>query len=189
VTGDDHEGRATLTPSHALAVGADLVTASGSLVLATPSDGEGDNETQGVWFTDPTGVPTLDLPVLAEGWTYHAHVFHGGHSLSLGTFGVSDEEDSDGAGTEAGAKAAFTAPGSDFLVSGHDFADGATTAFIVIEPAADHHDEERAARRHDSSFPVRVLEATIPADAAARSSIALSRDALTLPSVTVVFTR
>jgi hypothetical protein len=189
VTGDEHAAHATLTTSHELAVGADLAAATGSFVLATPSDGEGANETQGLWFTDPSGLPTLGLPALSAHWRYHAHVFHGGHSLSLGTFVVADEADSDGAGAEAGVEAAFTAPGSDFLVSGHDFADGATTAFIVIEPAEDHHGEARDARRHDSSFPVRVLQATISKDAAARSSIALSRDSLTLPSVTVEFTR
>jgi len=186
VTGDENEGRATLTTLHPVAVGADLTTASGSFILATPTDGEGANETHGLWFTDPAGAPALNLPALASGWTYHAHAFHGGHSLSLGTFTVSDAVDSDGAGAEAGAQAAFTAPGSDFIVSEHDLADGATTAFLVIEPSGDHHEESL---RHDSSFPVRVLEAAIPSGAAARTSIPLAAPVSELPSAEFVFTR
>ncbi len=186
VTGDDDHAEATLATAHPHAVGADLTAAAGGFVLATPTDGEGSNETQGIWFTDGAGAPNLTLPELGHGWHYHAHVFHGGHSLSIGTFAGAAGADSDGPGPEAGIQAAFAAPGSDFLVSGHDLSDGASTAFLVIEPATDHHEE--SALRHDSSFPVRILQAAIPAGATPREVIALA-PAGPLPAATVAFTR
>ncbi len=186
ITGDADGAEATLTTAHPHAVGADLTAAAGGFVLATPTDGEGSNETQGLWFTDGAGAPNLTLPELGHGWIYHAHVFHGGHSLSVGRFAGSAGPDSDGPGIEAGAETAFAAPGSDFLVSGHDLADGSSTVFVVIEPAGDHHEE--SALRHDSSFPLRILEAAIPAGATPREVIALG-PAGPLPTATVTFTR
>lgn len=186
VTGDEDAGQATLTTAYHHAVGADLAAAAGGFVLATPTDGEGSNETQGVWFTDSVGTPGLSLPVLGHGWIYHAHVLHGGHSLSLGKFQGSAGPDSDGGGAEAGAQAAFAAPGSDFLVSAHDFADGSSTVFVVIEPETDTH--AQSALRHDSSFPVRVLEAAVPAGATPREVLPLGNPGA-LPTATVAFTR
>jgi hypothetical protein len=71
-------------------------------------------------------------------------------------------------------------------VSGHDLADGSSTAFVVIEPSSDHHEE--SALRHDSSFPMRILEAAIPAGATPREVIALAHPSA-LPTATVTFTR
>ena len=181
------DAHADLTSAYHEAVGVDLAAASGSFVLATPTDGEGDDENQGLWFTDAAGAAALSLPTLNPGWIYHAHIIHGGHSHSVGTFSSANVADSDGAGTEAGAQAAFTAPGSDFLVSALDLADGATTTFIVIEPSGDLH-PEGLTLRHDSSFPMRILQTVIPLDSPVRTPIALG-PGTPLPTATVSFTR
>jgi hypothetical protein len=188
IQGDDSEGRATLLTSHHDAVGTDFSTAAGSFILATPTDGLGTNENQGIWFTDPSGAPSLTLPTLGEGWIYHAHTFHGGHSHSVGTFSAPNLEDSDGRGPEAGPEPGFTAPGSDFLTSAPDLADGATTAYIVIQPVGDVHEAE-ARVLHDSSFPMRVLETAIAAGATPRQSIALGQRATPWPTGSVSFAR
>ena len=189
VAGDDAEGRTTLDIAHHDAVGADFDTANGTFILATPSDSVATNETQGIWFADPNGTtPTLTLPALGEGWIYHAHIFHGGHTHSVGTFHATNVEDSDGRGPEGGPNAGYNAPGSDFLTSALDLADGQTTAFIVIQPAGDEH--EGAARSlHDSSFPMRVLETTIAAGAPPHQSIALGPRVTPWPTASVNFAR
>jgi hypothetical protein len=62
VTGDEDSAQAVLSTAYPHAVGADLATAAGGFVLATPTDGEGANETHGIWFADGAGAPSLTLP-------------------------------------------------------------------------------------------------------------------------------
>jgi hypothetical protein len=192
VVGNDDEGRSTLGISHHDAVGTDFSNASGSFILATPTNGEGTDENLGIWFTNPAGLPTLVLPLFGEkvgiGWIYQAYVFHGGHAIEIGTFNSTDVEDSDGRGAEAGPMPGFNAPGSDFLQSQHNLSDGSTVAFVVIQPAGDVH--ERGARAlHDDSFPMRILETTIPLDATPRQSINLGPRVAPWPTATVTFPR
>jgi len=185
VQGDDSQGRATVVVSDHHAVGTDFSTAAGSFILATPTNGLGADENQGIWFTDPSEAPTLILPALAEGWIYHAYTFDK-HSHSVGTFSAANVEDSDGGGPEAGLEPGFTAPGSDFLTSAPDLANGSTVAFIVVQPAGD---EGVNRALHDESFPLRVLETTIALGAPTRQTIALGVRSEPWPEGSVSFSR
>jgi hypothetical protein len=188
VEGDDNQGRASLLVSDHHAAGTDFATAAGSFILATPTNGLGTDENQGIWFTDPSGAASLTLPTLGEGWIYHAHFYYE-HSHSIGTFSTTNVEDSDGRGPEGGPQPGFNAPGSDFLASAPDLANGETEAFIVIQPAGDEHGGVNRDALHDSSFPMRVLETTIALGAPTRQSIALVARTTPWPSGSVSFDR
>ncbi|XCF07383.1 anti-sigma factor [Tamlana crocina] len=76
---------------------ADFGDASGKYILATPTDGEDNNEFSGVWFLDLTsGSPAvgLDLPTLSDGWKYEGWAVIDGVPVSSGTFtDVADFDD------------------------------------------------------------------------------------------------
>ena len=147
VEGDDNHGLASLLVSDHHAVGTDFATAAGSFILATPTNGLGADENLGIWFTDPSGIATLTLPTLGAGWIYHAHIFHGGHAKSVGTFSATNVEDSDGRGPEGGPEPGFTAPGSDFLTSEPDLADGMAHQARRLAPAMSWSAVAQAYRR------------------------------------------
>jgi hypothetical protein len=188
VEGDDDTGRAFLTSFYEHALRANLLLAAGSCVLATPTDEPGGNETQGIWFTDASGQPALSLPTLGEGWIYEAWIQNGGEFISVGRFRDESVPDSDGKGPEAGVEPGFDAPGSDFVQSGRDLADGESAVFITVEPAGEG--DGGLARHEADPFPLRVLELAIPLNQAAREPITLNLPASSpLPTGTVTFTR
>jgi len=186
VVGDDHEGRATLTTDYHDALAGDIRTASGSCILATPSDGENANENQGLWFSTPTGAPALSLPVLGEGWRYDAYLFLGAKEIELGSFTRGDTADSDGAGAEGGVLGGFNTPGSDFPISALDLSDGSASVLIALQPGEDAHEGFRA---HGSVFPYHVLELDIPAGTLPRTPMTLEVATEPLPAGTVTFAR
>ncbi|KJD34647.1 hypothetical protein PK35_02420 [Tamlana nanhaiensis] len=68
---------------------ADFSAASGTYILATPTDGADNNEFSGVWFLSlETGSPTvgLNLPALSAGWKYEGWAVIDGTPVSTGTF-------------------------------------------------------------------------------------------------------
>lgn len=68
---------------------ADFSTASGTYILATPTDMDDTNEASGVWFLDnSSGSPMvgLNLPTLSPGWQYEGWVVFDGTPVSTGTF-------------------------------------------------------------------------------------------------------
>jgi hypothetical protein len=184
--GDDHEGRATLTTDYHDALDADIRTASGSCVLATPSDGENANENQGLWFSTPTGGPALSVPVLGEGWHYDAYLLLGGKEIGLGNFVRADTADSDGAGAEGGVLGGFNTPGSDFPISALNLSDGSASVLVVLQPGEHAHEGFRA---HGSVFPYHVLELDIPAGTPPRTPMTLEVATEPLPAGTVTFAR
>jgi len=54
LAGDFSGTNATLTVDHGAALGNDFTAATGTYLLATPTDGMMNNEKSGVWFMDPT---------------------------------------------------------------------------------------------------------------------------------------
>lgn len=68
---------------------ADFSSASGKYILATPTDGAGNNELSGVWFLDNSSgsaMTGLNLPTLADGWKYEGWAVINGTPVSTGTF-------------------------------------------------------------------------------------------------------
>ena len=153
---------AALSVGDGSALGDDFTGASGSYILATPTNGDGTNENSGIWFLSlATGSPTegLDLPTLPAGWMYEGWAVIGGTPVTTGGFTATDAADLSAffSGTEAGPPF----PGEDFLVNaptGLSFPTdlAGATAVISIEPAPDDS---------DAPFTLKPLVATIAADA------------------------
>ena len=143
ISGSVSNGTAALSVGHAAALGDDFSTAAGVYILATPTDGAGNNENSGIWFLDlSTGNPSvgLELPVLPEGWVYEGWVVIDGVPVSTGRFTALDAVDLNDpySGTEGGPPF----PGEDFLndapaglVFPTDLAGAA--AVISVEPSPD----------------------------------------------------
>jgi len=119
-----------------LAFPVDFSDAAGSAILATPTDGNSEDETSGVWFLSIPGPE-------AAGWVYEGWGVYEGTPLPTGKFTAADEgDDFDGfSGTAADAP---PFPGEDFLRNapdGVDFpidlADGESLAVISVEPDLD----------------------------------------------------
>ncbi len=188
VTGDDDEGHADLVTDYHDGFDCDLRSAAGSCVMATPTDGAGTNETQGIWFTDANGLPALDLPVLGHGWMYAAWAVAGGEARSIGHFAAANAADSDSAGADAGPLPGFAAPGSDFF-GGFDLAAGGVTVLVTAEPDAEGDHERGMKLRHEEPFPLTVLTLIIEAAAPARTPMTMGLPATPLPAGRVTFTR
>jgi len=167
----------------------DFSNSAGSYILATPTDGENNNENSGIWFLDPTsGTPVagLDLPTLPAGWIYEGWAVIDGQPVTTGTFtNLSATDNFDGfSGTMAlpapnGADGFF--PGEDFLMSEPtgltfptDLAGG--TAVISIEPVPDNS---------TMPFTLKPLVGDIPASATDHTLYSLGLNLGSLPSGSV----
>ena len=126
------------------ALGDDFTSATGTYILATPTDGNDDmNELSGVWFLDPSGPSAgLALPTLPNGWKYEGWAVMGNTAVSTGTFtSVSGNDESAlFSGTTASAP---MYPGEDFLMnapSGLTFPTDLSggTMVISVEPDPDN---------------------------------------------------
>jgi len=141
LAGDVIDGSADLTISHPAALGTDFADAAGNYILATPTDGEGNNELSGVWFIDLPVAQGLDLPELPEGWVYEGWAVIDGVPVSTGRFvdpGAAD--DFDGFSGDQGGP---PYPGEDFLQNAPDglsFPTDLTDATIVISVEPDPDD-------------------------------------------------
>lgn len=139
LAGDFHGRRANLTAAHPAALGDDFSSASGSFILAVPSDSSGMTPyTHGIWWLDPAAGPgpSLNLPTLPAGWAYEGWVVGADGPVSTGTFTDTAAADSDAGGPAAGPDATPPFPGQDFVnpptdLTGH-------TAVISIEPVPDN---------------------------------------------------
>lgn len=142
LAGDFAGTSAGLTVDHPAAVATDFSTASGSFILATPTDMDDNNEASGVWFLDPSGPSAgLTLPSLPEGWTYEGWAVVDGTPLTTGTF--RSAQGSDAVAPYSGSEPSPPFPGEDFLVNapaGSSFPVDLTAGTIVIsvEPVPDN---------------------------------------------------
>lgn len=144
LAGDFSNESANLTVSDSRAIGTDFTDASGSYILATPTDGTPEDETSGVWFLDNssgTAVSGLSIPTLPEGWVYEGWAVIDGTPVTTGTF--TSSEGVDAAAPYSGSAQGPPFPGEDFLTnapSGLTFPTNLQGATIVIsvEPVPDN---------------------------------------------------
>ncbi|HAO14352.1 MAG TPA: hypothetical protein DDE71_02120 [Tenacibaculum sp.] len=144
----------------------DFSNSKGKYILATPTDGENNNEFSGVWFLDLTsGSPTagLTLPTLSAGWKYEGWTVMNGTPVSTGTFTAVDSAD-DNAATSTFKGDLNNGPG----YPGEDFIQNApvgltfptdlkgSTIVISVEPSPDNS---------SAPFTLKPLAHKIPTDA------------------------
>jgi hypothetical protein len=159
-------------------------TASGSFILATPTDADAGNETSGVWFLDPDAGPgpSLSLPTLPSGWIYEGWGVTQGTPISTGRFMSSSGADD--AATFSGPLAGPPFPGEDFLANlpagvsaPVDLADGASMVVLSVEPYLDGVDPTGPA-----PFAIKPLLMPIPVGQASHTSVVLGLDTSSVPT-------
>jgi len=152
----------------------DFSSASGTYILATPTDIDDMNEESGVWFLDNSSgsaVSGLVLPTLTDGWKYEGWAVIGGVPVSTGTFSSVNNFD-DNATTSmfkgnSGNGPAF--PGEDYIQNapnGLTFPTDLKGATIVIsvEPVPDNS---------TNPFTLKPLAHVVPANAAVHTAITM----------------
>jgi len=183
LAGDFNNANAPLSTSHGAAIGTDFNAATGTYILATPTDGGMmTDENSGLWWIDPAAGPGpgLSLPTLADGWIYEGWVVINGEVLSTGTF--SSASGADGAAPYSGTAAGPPFPGEDFLVNAPN---GLTfpldlsgaTAVISVEPVPDNS---------PAPFTLKPLVAQVPMNAMDHTPYGMDNNAMaTNPSGSV----
>ncbi len=160
-----------------------LGNATGSFILATPTDDDNTNEKAGVWFLDPASGPgpSLALPRLPTGWVFEGWGVTQTQPLSTGRFSAA--AGADGAAPFSGPKAGPPFPGEDFLAnlpagvtSPVNLADGASMVVLTLEPDIGGTDPTGP-----GPFSVKPLTAAVVSGAADHVSIPLTRDLSTVP--------
>jgi len=171
---------APLTVAHAAALNNNFSTAAGKYVLATPTDGDGNNEKSGVWFLElpPPPKQGLQLPTLPAGWAYEGWSLINGTPVSTGTFtnpGAPDQS-----APFSGPQGAPPYPGEDFLANAPagltfptDLSGG--MAVISIEPLPDDS---------PAPFTLKPLIASIPSNAADHVTYTMNNNAAGFPTGT-----
>jgi hypothetical protein len=173
---------ANLTIEDQAALGTNFSTASGSFILATPTDGMGTNELSGVWFLNPGMPPSqgLQLPMLPSGWEYEGWAVIQDVKVSTGKF--TDPSMADQSSIYSGPLAGPPFPGEDFLQNapaGLVFPTNLQNAMIVItiEPIPDNSTDP---------FFVKPLSTTVPSDAMEGTSYGLMNNSGMNPAGTAV---
>lgn len=182
LAGDFSGSSAALTVGHGSALGSDFTSATGSYILATPTDGMMNNENSGLWFLDPAAGPgaSLNLPTLPDGWVYEGWAVINGSPVSTGTF--TDVAAADAMAPYSGTMAGPPFPGEDFLMNAPagqtfptDLAGG--VAVISIEPYPDNSADP---------FVLKPLVGMIDANAVDHTSYSMGNNAAaTNPTGTV----
>ena len=116
LAGDVSGLSADLAVSHAAALGDGLLGASGTYILATPTDGADTNETSGIWYIDLSSgdaMPGLVLPALPPSFEYEGWVIFDSGPVSTGRF--SGGAGADSANPFSGSDPGKPFPGEDFL--------------------------------------------------------------------------
>lgn len=134
---------ASLTVAAPEALNNSFATSAGKYLLATPTDGEGNNEKSGVWFLSlASGSPAvgLTLPTLPAGWAYEGWAVIGGQPVTTGRFLAATGADQ--SAPFSGPQGAPPFPGEDFLLrapAGFTFPTNLAggMAVISIEPQPD----------------------------------------------------
>lgn len=173
---------ASVTTMHGEALGADLTTATGTYLLATPTTATMTDELSGVWFIDATGgmgneMPGLTLPVLPAGWVYEGWAVINGSPVTTGRFTM--EDGADQAAPFSGPLAGPPFPGEDFVENappGFTFPTNLQSEMIVVtlEPVPDNSPEP---------FFVRPVAANVPASAIPMANYQMNNEAAaTLPA-------
>jgi hypothetical protein len=176
VAGDVVDGSAELTIGHPAAIGTDFADAAGTVLLATPTNGDGTDELSGIWFLAlPGPIASLDLPELPAGWKYEGWAVIDGIPVTSGTF--LDTEAADDAAPFSGPEAGPPFPGEDFLVNAPEGVTLPTdlsgaTIVISVEPDPDDSPEP---------FILKPLVGQAADPATDHESYELANNALDLP--------
>ena len=142
LAGDLTDMTANLTIGHPAALGTDFADATGTFLLATPTDDDDSNELSGIWFLElPGPTPSLTLPELPPGWRYEGWAVIAGMPLTSGTFLM--PAGADQAAPFSGPSPGPPFPGEDYLANGPegvtlptDLSGG--TVVISVEPYPDN---------------------------------------------------
>lgn len=168
---------------------ADLSSASGSFILATPTDDDTANETAGIWFLEPGAAPapSLELPALADGWVWEGWGVTQSTPLSTGRFTSATGPDQSAA--FSGPLPGPPFPGEDFVANlppsvtpPVDLADGSSAVVVTVEPDIGGVDPTGP-----GPFSIKPLVRAVPAGAAAHQSIILNLDLTTVPMAVAAF--
>ena len=162
LSGSVSEAQVSLSIGHGAALGDDFSGAAGTYILATPTDGDGNNENSGIWFLDlSSGTPAvgLDLPTLPDGWVYEGWVVIDGTPVSTDRFTQIGQGNL--AAPYSGPESGPFSPGEDFLFNAPE---GLTfpvdlagkVAVISVEPSPDDS---------PAPFALKPLVSVIPANA------------------------
>ncbi len=181
LAGNFNDSTAALSASDASALNNDFSSASGTFILATPTNGSATNENSGIWFLDiSSGSPAvgLNLPSLPSGWKYEGWAVIDGTPVSTGKFtSVSGADES---APYSGTMARPPFPGEDFLNNAPmglsfptDLSGG--TAVITIEPDPDND---------SGPFFLKPLTGSIPSGAMDHTDYPLSLNAGSFPTGT-----
>ncbi len=138
VAGTFAGGAAELTVDHGAALATEFGDAMGTFILAAPSAAglDGDFGDKGIWYLVPGGGgPSLDLPMLPEGWEYEGWIVGDDGPISTGRFTDVWSADSDGGGPAAGPAGTPPFPGQDFVNPPMSLV--GTLAVISVEPSPD----------------------------------------------------
>ena len=141
VAGDVVGGSTALSIAHPEALGTDFAGAAGTVVLATPTNGDGTDELSGIWFLAlPGPTPSLELPELPAGWKYEGWAVIDGIPVTSGTF--LDVAAADDAAPFSGPEPGPPFAGEDYLVNAPDGVKLPTdlsgaTVVISVEPDPD----------------------------------------------------
>ena len=179
--GELNSGSASLVVSHGSSLGNNFQSATGNFILATPTNGSGNNELSGVWFLSLAGggpSAGLQLPTLPDGWAYEGWAVNRGGPISTGTF--LDVSATDAMAPFSGPEAGPPFPGEDFLVnapSGQTFPTNlaGATMVISIEPSPDDS---------PAPFTLKPLVGSAPGDASDHLTYSLANNSAGFPTGT-----
>jgi len=162
----------------------DLSSASGSYILATPTNDPSTFEKSGVWFLKLPPPPTagLSLPALGDGWIYEGWAVNQDTPLTTGTFSSVEGADNFNGYSEIGEAPPF--PGEDYLLNAPEgitfpinLGDGASKVVVSVEPNINGVDPTGPA-----PFQIKPLVADVPSGAADHVNYVLSLNLDSVPS-------
>ncbi len=184
VLGGDFSGsQASVSVSHGAALGDDFSSATGTVILATPTTETTEDELSGIWFLDlSSGSPAagLSLPALPSNWKYEGWAVIDGQPVTSGTFSAVNVADDSAPFSGVGTSPPF--PGEDYVANAPSGVTLPTdlsgkTLVISIEPNPDNS---------PMPFMFKPLVTTMPSDATDHFNYMMTNQAgATFPSGTV----
>ena len=164
--GDLADGRADLITSHGSGIDETLFLATGTFIVATPTDGPDTNEESGIWFINLTAGPPargLVVPNPLPGWTYQGWVIIDGITLTTGT--IQELSGIDDAAPYSGPMEGFPYPGEDFLVNappGITFPTSVAGSVVIVtlEPSPDPDPAMSPLQLLTGSVPAQPMDST-----------------------------
>ena len=166
-----------------LACPLDVSEFSGQYILATPTNGDDNDENAGIWFINPSDLtPSLNLPDAPSGWVYESWIVYDGQPITGGKF--TSASGADMFNGFSGPLDGPAYPGEDYITNLPNglsgplaLNDGETMVVISIEPDINGNDPTG-----DGPAQVKPLSALIPAGAADHSLLDLELSTASLPS-------